>query len=98
MLTKIYHWYERIFAILGLIVGAIIRYSSRGSTLTSEVVVLPDNTTFGWGDPPDNLKLTIALNGSHRQYFQYNYKAQISEKKVDEKELEEKVSHINLLQ
>ena len=73
--------------------GAIIRYSSAGASVSSEFVKLPDNTTYGYGNPPDNLKLRIQLNSS-TEYFQYDYKAQIDESDVNEKQLEDKVSDL----
>ena len=85
-----------IYVATGLIVGAIIRYSSAGATVTSEFVTLPENTTYGYGDPPDNLKLTIKLNDSAEsaQYFQYDFKGQIDKENVNEKELEDKVGFV----
>lgn len=81
-----------ILIVTGLIVGAVIRYSSTGSILTSEFVNLPTNSVFGFDDPPDNLKLTIQLNES-MQYFQYNYKSEIDSNKINEKQLEDKVGY-----
>ena len=84
----------RLF-VSGLIVGAIIRYGSSGASVSSEFVQLPFNSSFGFDDPPDNLKLMIKNNES-TQYFQYDYKAEMDENKVREKVLEDKVSNATI--
>lgn len=81
-----------IFVISGLIIGAIITYTSSPEEKTRQEVSLPDNTSFGPHNPPDML----LLQANNKTRFKYNYVERINPRKVDEenKELEEKVLYI----
>lgn len=81
---------------IGLIVGAILSYTSKGVGVTSFAdVVLDDvaNSSFGINSPPDDLHLHIsAENFTKNATFKYSYQGSIKDKGINEPELEQKVS------
>ena len=86
--------------VLGLIIGAVIRYTGIGNPRNHEVVTLPTNSVFLHALPPDSLQLRIIsedleTNTSRPLYFEYNYKGPIKRIAVDSNvELDEKVRSV----
>lgn len=80
----------------GLIVGAILAYTSKGGGTTSYAdITLPDNanTSFGINSPPDDLHLHMSEEDlSHNATFKYSYQGALKDNNRAEPELEEKVS------
>ena len=76
----------------GLIIGAVITYSSPANEITSENVTLPINSTFNAFNYPNALKLFIpVVNHSEPKIYQYSHPEEQSQAQQQEKILEEKV-------
>ncbi|ELT98939.1 hypothetical protein CAPTEDRAFT_184481 [Capitella teleta] len=82
--------------IYGLIVGAILAYTSKGGGTTSYAdITLPDNanTSFGINSPPDDLHLHMSEEDlSHNATFKYSYQGALKDNNRAEPELEEKAT------
>ena len=65
--------------------------------MTSELVELTDNTSFGVNNMPDRLRLSVPVPNStgEEQMFQYSCKEKIVHQQIEEKEFEEKVTARN---
>lgn len=75
----------------GLVVGALIRYTTKAS----EKVKVNFNFTTNEQTIPNIVILHIPINGtgSSYDYFEYDYARERTDKTAEENELEEMVSH-----
>jgi len=80
---------------LGLIVGAIIKYTSPTVLQKSaDVIISQENNSFELYGPPDYLRLRAPVNDNmthDSKYYQYAFVSQIDHSEMSELELEEKV-------
>jgi len=85
--------YIYIFLYLsGLIIGAVITYSSPANEITSENVTLPINSSFNAYNYPNAVKLFIpVVNHTEPKIYQYSHPEEQSQAQQQEKILEEKV-------
>ena len=79
----------------GLIVGAIIKYTSPTVLQRSaDVIIQPQNNSIELYSPPDYLRLRAPMSDNTSQdskYYQYAFMSQIDHSELSEPELEEKV-------
>ena len=80
----------------GLIVGAIIRYTSYGSPKPSAYVTLGLNSSYDSNNLPNSLRLAVESNVTGMHYYQYVYTHPINRKEFGDQELEEKVRNAAL--
>ena len=80
-------------AYIGLIVGAVIKYtSSLPKKITKETVVAL-NSSGEWTGPPDYVRLKVPFdyNDTHvEKYYDYSYDSLVGHQEPAEPELEEK--------
>ncbi|KAK2160311.1 hypothetical protein LSH36_136g04037 [Paralvinella palmiformis] len=79
--------------IYGLIIGAVITYSSPANEITSENVTLPINSSFNAYNYPNAVKLFIpVVNHTEPKIYQYSHPEEQSQAQQQEKILEEKAT------
>ena len=83
------------FALSGLIVGAVIKYTSSLPKKVTRETVTALNFSGVWSEPPDYiwLKVPIDYNDTHTmKYYHYAFVSHVEPQEPSEPELEEKAS------
>ena len=80
----------------GLIVGAVIKYTSSLPTKTRRETVVAMNSSADWSGPPEYIRLRVPFdyNDSHTvKYYHYAFASHVRHEEPLEPQLEEKASH-----
>jgi len=80
----------------GLVVGAVIKYTSSLPKNTTKDTVAALNLSGDWTDPPDYIRLKVAIehNDTHSvKYYQYAFSSHLGHQEPLEPELEEKANY-----
>ena len=79
----------------GLIVGAVIKYTSSFPKKMTMETVVAENSSGDWTGPPDyvRLKVPFEYNDTHTvKYYHYAFASHVGQEDASEPELEEKAS------
>jgi len=85
-----------VCVIPGLIVGAVIKYTSSLPTQTTRETIVAMNSSSDWSGPPEYIRLRVPFdyNDSHTvKYYHYAFASHVRHEEPLEPQLEEKASH-----